>query len=163
MQVWEVAAQLTGLAASVAILKGIEASHVPIAVLPAWVSAQAAHVILRYYSLRTLQFTFLNQKRACAAVHAHVRGQPLPGKHHALPCAGCRCNELETVQECWQSSARVIVVLQRLFSIAAAPTKVMQTNTAGVSDMLQLVLNWPCSMHPLHRLNELWLLSPKCQ
>ncbi|KAK9788157.1 hypothetical protein WJX73_001836 [Symbiochloris irregularis] len=93
-EVWEVAAQLTGLASSVAILRAIEASHVPIAVLPAWGAAQSAHVILRYFSLRTLQFSFLNQKRACAAVHAHIRGQRLPGVQATRTCCWRCCRLL---------------------------------------------------------------------
>ena len=84
MQVWEVAAQLMGLALSVGVLKAIESLHLPTLVLPAWASAQAAHVLLRYQSLRTLQFNFLNQKRACAAVRAHVSGQKVPSESHFL-------------------------------------------------------------------------------
>ena len=80
MQVWEVAAQLMGLGISVSLLKGIEAAHIPALVLPAWVAAQGTHVLLRYRSLRTLQFDFLNQKRACAAVAAQVRGQQVPSE-----------------------------------------------------------------------------------
>lgn len=101
---WEVAAQLTGLAASVLILRGIETSHTPSLVLPAWAAAQSAHVLLRLRSLRTLQFSFLNQKRACAAVTAYVRGQQVPsewlGPALACPASVCKhCTSLRLVPE----------------------------------------------------------------
>lgn len=41
-------------------------------------AAQIVHLALRYYSLDSLQFSELNQKRACILVAAHVTGQALP-------------------------------------------------------------------------------------
>ncbi|KAK9805694.1 hypothetical protein WJX72_012310 [[Myrmecia] bisecta] len=78
-EVWEVAAQLTGLGLSIAILKAIEATGNPSNVLWVWASVQSVHVALRYQALQSLQFPCINQKRACALVNAHVRGERLPG------------------------------------------------------------------------------------
>ena len=79
MQVWEVAAQLLGLALSIGVLKGIEATHVPQNVLWIWALAQTGHVGLRFKSLSSLQLTVVNQKRACLLIRAYLRDQPLPG------------------------------------------------------------------------------------
>ena len=78
-QVWEVAAQLAGLGASVALLRQIEATGRPENVVAVWAAVQAAHVALRYQSLAVLRFDSLNQKRACACASAHVAGRPVPG------------------------------------------------------------------------------------
>ena len=40
---------------------------------------QGLHVLLRFMSLRALQFPSLNLKRASALVHAHLDGKKLPG------------------------------------------------------------------------------------
>ncbi|KAK9835635.1 hypothetical protein WJX74_004798 [Apatococcus lobatus] len=79
-EVWEVAAQLLGLALSIGVLKGIEATHVPQNVLWIWALAQAGHVTLRFKSLSSLQLTVVNQKRACLLIRAHLKGRPLPGR-----------------------------------------------------------------------------------
>lgn len=76
---WEVAAQLAGLGASVALLRAIEATGRPENVVAVWAAVQAVHVALRYQSLAVLRFGSLNQKRACACVRAHVAGLPIPG------------------------------------------------------------------------------------
>ena len=80
VQVWEVGARLLGLVLSIGLLRSIEAAHIPALVLPAWATAQAVHVLLRYQSLRQLKFAFLNHKRTCAVVNAHVRGQQVPSE-----------------------------------------------------------------------------------
>jgi hypothetical protein len=84
VQVWEVAAQLAGLGASVLLLRGIEATGRPENVVAVWAGLQAAHVALRYQSLAVLRFGSLNQKRACACAAAHAAGRPVPGA--ALCC-----------------------------------------------------------------------------
>ena len=78
-QVWEVAAQLAGLGASVLLLRAIEATGRPENVVAVWAALQAAHVALRYQSLAVLRFGSLNQKRACACAAAHAAGRPVPG------------------------------------------------------------------------------------
>ncbi len=83
-QVWEVAAQLAGLGASVLLLRAIEATGRPENVVAVWAGLQAAHVALRYQSLAVLRFGSLNQKRACACAAAHAAGRPVPGA--ALCC-----------------------------------------------------------------------------
>lgn len=79
-QVWEVAAQLTGLALSILLLNAIDATGDPTNAVWAWVGLQCVHVGLRYKSLSVIQLPTLNQKRSCALVNAFVRGQKLPGR-----------------------------------------------------------------------------------
>ncbi|KAI8110268.1 hypothetical protein M9435_001947 [Picochlorum sp. BPE23] len=62
-EVWETSAQLVGIAASVALLSGLETLGTPEAVVPAWFAVQAAHVAFRYYSLTVLSFPWPNFKR----------------------------------------------------------------------------------------------------
>ena len=78
------AAQLAGLAASVALLRAIEATGRPEDVVAVWAAVQAAHVALRYQSLAVLRFETLNQKRACACVRAHVAGRAVPGARRLM-------------------------------------------------------------------------------
>ena len=78
-QVWEVAAQLTGLALSILLLNAIDATRDPTNAVWAWVGIQTVHVGLRYKSLSVIQLPTLNQKRSCALVNAFVQGQKLPG------------------------------------------------------------------------------------
>lgn len=77
-QVWEVVAQLIGLALSIALLNGIDATGDPTNAVWAWVAIQSVHVALRYKSLSVIQLPTLNQKRSCALVNAHLQGQQLP-------------------------------------------------------------------------------------
>ncbi|KAL0040071.1 hypothetical protein WJX79_005107 [Trebouxia sp. C0005] len=77
-QVWEVVAQLIGLALSVALLNAIDATGDPTNAVWAWVAIQSVHVALRYKSLSVIQLPTLNQKRSCALVNAHLRGRQLP-------------------------------------------------------------------------------------
>ena len=85
VQVWEVLAQLIGLALSVGLLNGIEATGDTTNAVWAWVVIQSVHVTLRFKSLSVIQLPTLNQKRSCALVNAFLEGRPLPGS------AGCPC------------------------------------------------------------------------
>lgn len=67
-EIWEVAAQLLGLASSVALLTLLEAVGQPEAVVPAWAAVHSVHVALRYVALASLRFPYPNQVRAAAAV-----------------------------------------------------------------------------------------------
>ncbi|KXZ56959.1 hypothetical protein GPECTOR_1g865 [Gonium pectorale] len=81
-EVWEVVAQMAGLAASVAVLRALEATGNPDGVVTSWAAIQAVHVALRYQALRQLAFPTLSTKRAAmlaAADVARPAGQPLPG------------------------------------------------------------------------------------
>lgn len=93
IQVWEVVAQLIGLALSVALLNGIDATGDPTNAVWSWGAIQSVHVALRYKSLSVIQLPSLNQKRSCALVNAHLQGQQLPGKPVAfslvLMCLWC--------------------------------------------------------------------------
>jgi len=86
-------AQLIGLALSVALLNGIDATGDPTNAVWAWVAIQSVHVALRYKSLSVIQLPTLNQKRSCALVNAYLQGQQLPGKPVAsspmLMCPWC--------------------------------------------------------------------------
>lgn len=77
-EVWEVGAQLIGLAASVAILNAVQASGDPYNVLWAWCVCQAAHITCRYKALSVLRLKSINHKRGGIIVNAHVAGLPLP-------------------------------------------------------------------------------------
>ena len=81
---WEVAAQLTGLALSILLLNAIDKTGDPTNAVWAWVGIQSVHVGLRYKSLSVIQLPTLNQKRSCALVTAYVRGQKLPGGPHVM-------------------------------------------------------------------------------
>ena len=72
-EVWEVAAQMAGLAASVALLSAVEAAGTPEAVVPLWAGIHSLHVVLRYYALTKLRFTYPNYKRGAALVLEHVK------------------------------------------------------------------------------------------
>lgn len=72
-EVWEVAAQMAGLAMSVALLTAVEAAGTPEAVVPLWAGIHALHVTLRYYALTKLRFTYPNYKRGAAMVKEHVK------------------------------------------------------------------------------------------
>lgn len=78
-EVWEVCAQLVGLAASVGALGALEAADAQAAVVPLWVGVHAIHVGLRYYSLAQLHLPWPNAKRAGLLVTAHVGGGAVPG------------------------------------------------------------------------------------
>jgi len=71
-EVWEVAAQMVGLAASVALLSLLEAAGAPDAVVPAWTVVQLSHVALRYAALKQLRFPYPNMKRAVAMVKTYI-------------------------------------------------------------------------------------------
>eukprot|EP00884_Botryococcus_braunii_P023412 jgi/Botrbrau1/9755/Bobra.85_1s0006.1 len=77
-EVWEVSAQLVGLGLSVLLLGAIQSSGQAEAALGAWAGVQTLHIYLRYSSLSSLQFPYLNQKRAALLARADVAGEPLP-------------------------------------------------------------------------------------
>ncbi|GFR40703.1 hypothetical protein Agub_g1295, partial [Astrephomene gubernaculifera] len=78
-EVWEVVAQMAGLAASVALLGGVQrAGGSDASVLSLWAAIQTLHVALRYRALTTLTFPSLSLKRAALLASEWVRGRPLP-------------------------------------------------------------------------------------
>ena len=82
-EVWEVAAQLAGLAASVALLQLLQAAGRPELAVPAWAAVHSAHVALRYAALAALRFPWPNQKRAAALVARHVSTGTVPSVDEA--------------------------------------------------------------------------------
>ena len=78
-EVWEVSAQMVGIAASVAVLGALDAADMQQAVIPLWAGVHALHVALRYQALTTLRLPWPNQKRAAALMRAHVAGAVVPG------------------------------------------------------------------------------------
>lgn len=86
-EVWEVAAQLLGLALGIIILDtpGLVSSYV--ALLSTWMSMRLFHLWLRFQSLSVLKFETINLKRARILVKAHV----LQSK--ALGCIDCNKEE----------------------------------------------------------------------
>lgn len=77
-EVWETSAQLVGIAASVAFLSTLEALDAHEAVVPAWFVVQAAHVALRYYSLKMLRFPWPNFKRGNMLASTYIRDAVMP-------------------------------------------------------------------------------------
>lgn len=72
-EVWEVAGQLVGLAASVALLNGLENSgQGGDLIVPLWVGVHTVHVTIRYLALRTLEFPYPNYKRGAALVRGWI-------------------------------------------------------------------------------------------
>ncbi|XP_059667982.1 protein root UVB sensitive 5 isoform X3 [Cornus florida] len=110
-EVWEVAAQLLGLALGVLILAtpGIVASY-PLLALT-WMTMRLGHLWLRYQSLSVLQFNTINLTRARMLVKSHVLNSTVPG------CLDC--NRMENILS-WQKFLvpRIIfgVSLEEIFS-----------------------------------------------
>ena len=77
-EVWETSAQLVGIAASVALLSTLEALDAREAVVPAWFAVQAAHVALRYQSLRMLRFPWPNFKRGNMLASRYIGDAVVP-------------------------------------------------------------------------------------
>lgn len=71
-EVWEVTAQMVGLALSVGLLSILETVGVPEAVIPLWVGIHGSHVFLRYHALKQLRFPYPNFKRAAMLVASHM-------------------------------------------------------------------------------------------
>ncbi|KAM4078871.1 hypothetical protein ACB094_09G073100 [Castanea mollissima] len=86
-EVWEVAAQLLGLALGILILEtpGLVKAY-PVLVLT-WMSMRLLHLWLRYQSLSVLQFDTINLKRARMLVKSHVLHATVPG------CVACNREE----------------------------------------------------------------------
>ncbi|KAF3449562.1 hypothetical protein FNV43_RR10291 [Rhamnella rubrinervis] len=86
-EVWDVAAQLLGLALGILILDtpGLVRSY-PILVLT-WMVMRFLHLWLRYQSLSVLQFNTINLKRARILVKSHVINSSVPG------CIDCNREE----------------------------------------------------------------------
>ncbi|XP_023894374.1 protein root UVB sensitive 5 isoform X1 [Quercus suber] len=86
-EVWEVAAQLLGLALGILILEtpGLVKAY-PVLVLT-WMSMRLLHLWLRYQSLSVLQFDTINLKRARMLVKSHVLHATIPG------CVACNREE----------------------------------------------------------------------
>ncbi|KAJ4704448.1 Protein root UVB sensitive 5 [Melia azedarach] len=86
-EVWEVSAQLLGLALGILILDtpGLVRSY-PVLSLT-WMSMRLLHLWLRYQSLSALQFNTINLKRARILVKSHVLYSNVPG------CVDCNKEE----------------------------------------------------------------------
>ncbi|GMY25491.1 protein root UVB sensitive 5 [Fagus crenata] len=86
-EVWEVAAQLIGLALGIVILEtpGLVKAY-PVLALT-WMSMRLLHLWLRYQSLSVLQFNTINLKRARMLVKSHVLHATVPG------CVACNREE----------------------------------------------------------------------
>ncbi|KAI5663500.1 hypothetical protein M9H77_22823 [Catharanthus roseus] len=88
-EVWEVAAELLGLALGILALDtpGISLSYSSLTLT--WLIIRLLHLWLRYQSLSVLQFNTINLKRACILVNSHVL-------HSLVP--ECReCNRRENI------------------------------------------------------------------
>ncbi|KAF5747619.1 hypothetical protein HS088_TW05G00344 [Tripterygium wilfordii] len=92
-EVWEVAAQLLGLAVGILILDspGLVKSYP--AMLLTWMSMRLLHLWLRYQSLAVLRFNTINLKRARILVKSHVL--------HSTVLGSDDCNKKENILS-WQ-------------------------------------------------------------
>ncbi|CAI9097307.1 OLC1v1033698C1 [Oldenlandia corymbosa var. corymbosa] len=92
-EVWEVAAELLGLAIGILILDapGLSSSYSVLTFT--WLSVRLLHLWFRYLSLSVLQFDTINLKRACILVNSHVRLSTVLGCHE--------CNRMENILQ-WQ-------------------------------------------------------------
>ncbi|XP_057435231.1 protein root UVB sensitive 5 isoform X2 [Lotus japonicus] len=86
-EVWEVVAQLIGLALGILILDtpGVVKSYQVLSLT--WLSMRLLHLWLRYESLSVLQFNTINLKRARILVKSHVLHSTVPG------CLDCNREE----------------------------------------------------------------------
>lgn len=86
-EVWEVVAQLLGLAIGILILDtpGLVKSYQSLALT--WTSVRLFHLWLRYQSLSVLKFNTINIKRARILVKSHVSSSKVPG------CDECNARE----------------------------------------------------------------------
>ncbi|KAK7294689.1 hypothetical protein RJT34_17580 [Clitoria ternatea] len=86
-EVWEVVAQLVGLALGILILDtpGLVKSYGVLSLT--WLSMRCLHLWLRYESLSVLQFNTINLKRARILVKSHVLHSTVPG------CVDCNREE----------------------------------------------------------------------
>uniref|UniRef100_A0A5B6YWE5 Protein root UVB sensitive 5 n=1 Tax=Davidia involucrata TaxID=16924 RepID=A0A5B6YWE5_DAVIN len=94
-EVWEVAAQLLGLALGILVLEyatpGLSTSYPLVA--STWMIVRLLHLWLRYQSLSVLRFNTINLKRARILVKSHVLYSTVPG------CVDC--NRMEDILS-WQ-------------------------------------------------------------
>ncbi|XP_010253866.1 PREDICTED: protein root UVB sensitive 5 isoform X2 [Nelumbo nucifera] len=92
-EVWEVAAQLLGLAIGILVLDtpGFVTSYSTLALT--WLSIRLLHLWLRYQSLTTLRFNTINLKRARMLVNSHILHSTVPGY--------IECNRKENILS-WQ-------------------------------------------------------------
>ncbi|KAI3474732.1 hypothetical protein Pfo_029917 [Paulownia fortunei] len=88
-EVWEVAAELVGLALGILALDspGISSSYPMLA--STWLGMRLLHLWFRYLSLSVLRFNTINLKRARILVNSHILYQKVPGISD--------CNRMENV------------------------------------------------------------------
>ncbi|XP_027066713.1 protein root UVB sensitive 5-like isoform X2 [Coffea arabica] len=96
-EVWEVAAELLGLAIGILALDtpGFSSSYSSLTLT--WLSVRVLHLWLRYQSLSVLQFNTINLKRACILVNSHVVHSTIPGFRE--------CNRMENILV-WQKFSK---------------------------------------------------------
>ncbi|OVA02683.1 Vitamin B6 photo-protection and homoeostasis [Macleaya cordata] len=100
-EVWEVTAQLLGLALGILVLDspGIQTSYTTLALT--WLSMRLLHLLLRYQSLSVLVFNTINLKRARMLVKSHVLHSVVPGY--------VDCNKKENILS-WQRFLKPSIV-----------------------------------------------------
>ncbi|XP_011095001.1 protein root UVB sensitive 5 isoform X2 [Sesamum indicum] len=88
-EVWEVAAELVGLALGILALDtpGISSSYPVLA--STWLATRLLHLWFRYLSLSVLRFNTINLKRARILVNSHILYQKVPGISD--------CNRMENI------------------------------------------------------------------
>eukprot|EP00250_Pteridium_aquilinum_P015410 c22564_g1_i1 orf=226-1887(-) len=143
-EVWEVCAELIGIAFGVALLysPGLVASYS--ALVLTWASIRGLHLWLRYQSLASLQFSTINFKRAFIMAEAHVIDTPMPGVS--------KCNIMENILFPWQFSKPYLHLGCSLRDAVDVPvSKPELEEILGLfSDELHVLI---LKSHPLHKVD----------
>ncbi|CAN0879750.1 Protein root UVB sensitive 5 [Linum grandiflorum] len=181
-EVWEVGAQLLGLALGILILDtpGLVKSFPALTLT--WTSTRLVHLWLRYQSLSVLQFDMINLKRArllvkSHIVHSRVQGEMIGGKksisevrclptpflsqHH--PLSHFRCSEfvleqVKALMKVYEEEKYLLMVNKetRDFEVFIS-FKVGATSISVLRSVWQaywLNLNWQHSLDVFHQLEK---------
>eukprot|EP00892_Ulva_mutabilis_P001100 jgi/Ulvmu1/10991/UM007_0171.1 len=142
-EIWEVTAQLVGLAASVALLRALDAAtsagaDAAATVIGTWAVVQGAHLILRYKALATLELPWISQRRAVTLCAAYVRGELIPGvrttceaEQFAVPKQLQRPNVLVNATLAQVSDAAAALPFQTDASTASSDSSSSSSNGSG--------------------------------
>ncbi|RVW44539.1 Protein root UVB sensitive 5 [Vitis vinifera] len=142
-EVWEVAAQLLGLALGIMVLTSpLVATSYPVLAFT-WMSMRLLHLWLRYQSLSVLRFKSINLKRARILVKSHVLHSIVPGY--------VDCNRKEKILS-WQRflKPRIIfgVSLEELIGGERPVSKLFSTFYEFTYDLVAWV-SMPCNLATL--------------
>ncbi|XP_022966620.1 protein root UVB sensitive 5 isoform X1 [Cucurbita maxima] len=127
-EVWEVVAQLLGLALGILILDtpGLVNSHSVLSLT--WLSMRLLHLWFRYQSLAVLHFNTINLKRARILVRAHILHNKVPGT--------VDCNSQENILV-WERFTRPSII----FGVSLEEMMGGERSSSTVMKLLKLYAN----------------------